>query len=399
MSRWTTPRDLLAQVEKHWRRGALLRAQLDSTALYPLTLRLKGPTARELTDDFAAVADWVNSLREGSKENRGHGYTLHWQRRQHRVYGANELPDSASIDSHADALSLLGKERQAEQFSALVNEILSRFPMLEDWIARRPLQLLEYRQDWPRLLAVLAALESQPRPGCYLRELDIPGVHSKFIETHRGLLSELLDAVLPDYAVDTTGRGARGFNQRYGLRDKPARVRFRFLDPSLAMSGIRDMEIPVADFASLAPQIDLVFVTENEINGLSFPDYPGALVIFGLGYGVKTLVDIPWLHASPLWYWGDIDTHGFAILNRLRNHLPQARSLMMDHATFEAHRALWGKEDVHKRIISELPNLTVTEQGLYLSLCENSLGNNLRLEQEHVRQTWLTENLEKLKNL
>lgn len=420
MSGWTTPQDLHAQVEKHWRRGELLRAQLDSirldseqidstsidttpidsTAFYPLTLRLKGPTARELTDDFSAVADWVRSLREGSKESRGHGYTLHWQRRQHRVHGANELPDGASIDSQSDALSLIGKERQAKQFSALAREILSRFPLLlKAWIEKRPLQLLEYRQDWPRILAVLEAFESHPRPECYLRELDIPGVHSKFIETHRGLLSELLDAVLPEHAIDATGRGARGFNQRYGLRDKPARVRFRFLDPSLAMSGIRDMEIPVADFARLRPRVDRVFVTENEINGLSFPDYPGALVIFGLGYGVRTLVDIPWLHTSSLWYWGDIDTHGFAILHRLRNHLPAARSLLMDHATLEAHRSLWGTEDVHKRILTDLSNLTSAEQGLYRTLCENSLGNNLRLEQEHVRQAWLAENLEKLNDL
>lgn len=29
------------------------------------------------------------------------------------------------------------------------------------------------------------------------------------------------------------------------LRDKPARVRFRFLDPSLAICGIRDLESPL----------------------------------------------------------------------------------------------------------------------------------------------------------
>jgi hypothetical protein len=40
-------------------------------------------------------------------------------------------------------------------------------------------------------------------------------------------------------------------------------------------------------------------------------------------------------------YWGDIDTHGFAILDRLRTGMPHMRSLMMDQATLQAHRSLW----------------------------------------------------------
>lgn len=393
MSRWTMPEDLRTQVDRFWQRGDLLRAQLADNTLYPLALRLKRPSASDLTDDFAAVADWVSKLREGSKEHRGHGYTLHWQRRQHRVHGANELPHGASVDGQADALALIRKERQAAHFAALADETLSHFPSLEPWILKRPLQLLAYRDDWPRVLAVLEAFAARPLPGCYLRELDIPGVHSKFIETHRGLLSELLDAVLPGHTIDGTARGARGFNRRYGLRDKPTRVRFRFLDSALAIAGVRDLEMPVEDFARLAPPVDRVFVTENEINGLSFPDFPGALVIFGLGYGVQTLAEIPWLRDRPLWYWGDIDTHGFAILHRLRSHLPAARSLLMDQATLETHRSLWGTEEAARRIVTGLENLSEDEQMLYRILCDNSLGSNLRLEQEHVRQAWLKDHL------
>lgn len=396
MSRWTTPKDLRNQVERYWQRGDLLRAQLQDNPGYPMTLRLRKPTARELTDDFAAVADWVGELREASKECRGTGYTLHWRQRQHRVHGVNDLPDSAYVENHADALMLIGKQHQARQFSELASETLSRFPALADWVEKRPLRLLEHRGDWPRILAVLAAFQSHPLPGCYLRELDIPGVHSKFIETHRGLIAEMLDELLPDDVIDTSARGARGFNRRYGLRDKPTRLRFRFLDPSLSLAGIRDLEIPVDDFARLAPQVRRVFVTENDINGLSFPDFPEALVIFGLGYGVDTLSDIHWLRSTAVWYWGDIDTHGFAILHRLRKHLPAVGSLLMDRATLEAHRSLWGKEDARRRTVSDLSNLTAPEQTLYRQLCDDSLASNLRLEQEHVRQAWVKAQLDGL---
>jgi hypothetical protein len=33
-------------------------------------------------------------------------------------------------------------------------------------------------------------------------------------------------------------------------------------------------------------------------------------------------------------YWGDLDTHGFAILDELRAHCPHAESLLMNRATF-----------------------------------------------------------------
>jgi hypothetical protein len=47
-------------------------------------------------------------------------------------------------------------------------------------------------------------------------------------------------------------------------------------------------------------------------------------------YAIDRLGSLPWLREKPLYYWGDIDTHGFAILSRLRRHWEHARSLLMD---------------------------------------------------------------------
>ncbi|WP_242467204.1 DUF2220 domain-containing protein [Ectothiorhodospira shaposhnikovii] len=127
-----------------------------------------------------------------------------------------------------------------------------------------------------------------------------------------------------------------------------------------------------------------VFITENEINGLAFPDTPGSLVIFGLGYGLERLADIPWLTEVEIHYWGDIDTHGFAILDRLRARLPHTRSLLMDRATLEAHRDLWGQEHPQQRFTGTLTRLTPPEQSLFEDLRENRLGECVRLEQERI---------------
>jgi hypothetical protein len=55
-------------------------------------------------------------------------------------------------------------------------------------------------------------------------------------------------------------------------------------------------------------------------------------------------------------YWGDLDTHGFAILNQLCAWLPQTRSLLTDRDTPMAHRIRWVAEA--SPAVSQLNRLT-----------------------------------------
>ena len=84
------------------------------------------------------------------------------------------------------------------------------------------------------------------------------------------------------------------------------------------------------------------------------------------------------------------------LLDRLRAHLPQAHSLLMDRATLLEHQSLWGQEPADKRCNANLNRLTEAEQALYRELREDHLGERLRLEQEHVRFGWLQQALQGL---
>lgn len=388
---WTTSADLRAQVQRLWDQGVLLRAQLVGEPLFPLPLRLKRPDSKALAERFDEVRQWIRQLQEGE----GH-YRLDWLEINHRQLGRNQVPGGAHLDSLDAALALLGKAREAERFAALSRLTLAGFPELHDWLTRHPLRALEQAAHWGKVLAVLEWFRAHPHSGLYLRQLDIAGVDSKFIEQRRGLLGELLDLVLPAEALDAEVRGVRGFARRYGLRDKPPLVRLRILDPALAISGLSDLSAPVEQIARLKLDLARVFITENETNALAFPAQPRALVILGQGYALERLGEIPWLHDQPLHYWGDIDTHGLAILDRLRAHLPQARSLLMDRTTLLEHQSLWGQEPADKRCNANLNRLTEAEQALYRELREDHLGERLRLEQEHVRFGWLQQALQGL---
>ncbi len=385
MNEWGSHEHVTARLQRLWIGGRLLADRLEtSSALFPLRIPLKHPTASELNTQFDAARDWIAALRESSAR---HGYELEWKTIRHRQLGENRLPVAALIETPEIALAMLRKQAEAKRFDAIAGSIRERFPELLDWLSRKPLKALEHADDWPRLLAILDWLRAHPQPGCYLRQIDLPGVHTKFIETRRGLLGELLDRVLPEDAIDHDATGARQFERRYGFRAKPALIRFRLLDPGQHIGGLKDLSIPLADFQKLDPPVRRIFITENEINGLAFPALPDSLVIFGLGYGVDALQAVPWLADREIHYWGDLDTHGFAILDRLRGYYPRVRSLLMDEATLLHHRSLWGREPTPIR--RKLPRLSDAEQRIYGLLRDNHLGEQIRLEQERIAYSWL----------
>lgn len=103
---------------------------------------------------------------------------------------------------------------------------------------------------------------------------------------------------------------------------------------------------------------------------------------------------MPWLAGAEVIYWGDIDTHGFDILNRLRARVPGVRAMLMDHGTLLARRDHWATEPAPAR--RPLAHLTESEQSLYQDLIDDVYGIGARLEQERLRVSRLHEALEQL---
>lgn len=437
---WTSPADLKAQVRKLWDKGSLLAACADAhttasqaaassavvtdtdtpchlvgggaNSLFPLRLRLVTPRSTELADRFEAVRQWATALRQGCQPCR-----LQERELRHRVVGSHSLPEAAWLDSLADAAAFIGKTTDLRRFQSVLRTTEAQQNRLLPWLKKRPLVALALVDVWPQLLAVVAWLQAHPRPGVYLRQVDVAGVDSKFLEAHRGVLTELLDLCLPAEHIHANATGISQFGRRYGFQDKPLRVRFRWFgdveqgphgngacpersDASGAAvsnhwGGVNlvtelanaDLTVTQTAFERLNLPVQRVFITENEVNFLAFPPMPSSLVVFGAGYGFDALAAVRWLQGCALYHWGDIDTHGFAILDQLRAHLPHAQSLLMDEATFMAHQAHWGCEP--QPVGRELPRLNLAETALYCALRSNQWGNGLRLEQEHIGFAWV----------
>ncbi|MGO4583202.1 Wadjet anti-phage system protein JetD domain-containing protein [Arthrobacter sp. 2RAF6] len=403
---WTTLAGLRSLSAAAWERGQLLREALEPTEAYPRRRALKRPSAAELRDDYAAAREWATELFASVG-----AYTVETVDVGRTTIGSNQLPAVAVFARVEDEVAFVGKTRELGRFRSLAEGLTRLDPALSAWAMKRPLQLLSLGDAALTAARVALWLRVNPGPGIYLRQLSLPGVHTKFIETHRRIIDEMLAVLqnrppeddLPgqDSALDKeesvlespiARTPAARFAGRHGFLHPPELVRFRVLDPAIPLLGdARDVMVTAEAFSTLRLPITSVLVTENLVNFLALPHRPRSLALFGAGYGFSALRDAEWLRDCEVFYWGDLDTHGFRILDQLRSVHPHVSSVLMDEATLLAHREAWSVEVSPSR--AQLTRLTAEEAEVYESLGNNRYGNGVRLEQELIRWDWALERI------
>jgi hypothetical protein len=374
MTDWSTPTSIRAKLRRRWDSGVTLSERARGDTFVPIDLPIRGPTASELGARYADVAAWARTW-----ANLPAGCSVTTKVIGSRRTGANEIPDRIHIETFDALTGFLGTSDQAQRHAQILDLAKDVAPQLHSWVVDRPMRALAHEDAFERLLGCVRWLADNADRDRYLRQVDVPGIDTKFIERHHAILSELVDLV-----IDPAEPNAHGFAARYGFRDKPQRVRVRVLDSACSPlpTGITDVELLTGELAAHPFDVERVFLVENEVTCLAFPAVPWSLLIFGGGYAVSRVARLDWLRRVPLYYWGDIDTHGFRILDLLRSRFPDVRSMLMDRATLLAHEAHWDREPSQVNV--HLPHLTAAEAALYRDLVEDVFGPAVRLEQERI---------------
>ena len=377
---WTEPADILATLRRRWGTGKYLRAYARGERWEPVSIPIKGPTSNELLDRFDDVRRWAGGF---SQDALGVGLAIEHRTVRGRSLGVSRVPARAVVQTFEELCCVLGTVDDIQTVDELLAMTGQRFPTLLPWMADHPMTVLEHRDVWTEVLATIEWVVSNDPRGTYVRHLDVEGVDTKFVERHRRLLSDLLTITLPADRVDSSA-GAGDFARRFGFLAKPAYTRFRILDPSVSSfpPGVTELTLRTDELARADLSASIVFIVENETSYLAFPAVPRSIVIFGSGFASGGLGGLPWLAQKEVVYWGDIDTHGFDILSRLRTHLPEVNSILMDRATLLAHRPHWTTEP--NPTARQLEHLAPAEQSVYEDLIEDRFGMAVRLEQERV---------------
>lgn len=372
-------------MRRRWDDGTLLRALAGTVAFEGIEVPLRGPRPSQIGEDVAAVQEWVARLDEGRAGDRR--YALQWREIGGRSIGRNRLPARAVVSDLDQAWALLGLRSAAADFEQILRWA-SGHPAVRAWVCAHPLRALELRDEMPVLVAAYEWLDGHRGSQLYLRQISAPGVDTKFAEQHRGVLATMLGVPA----------APRAFLDGLGLRAKPEFVRLR---PGSALrhsqrfgaaaAGLSELAVRADEAATVDVEPRRALVVENEVSYLSVDVPHDGLVIWGKGFDVDRVGRLPWLAGVAVRYWGDIDTHGFAILDRLRSWLPGTQSVLMDRDTLLRHRDRWGREE--RPAHSSLTRLTPGERDLYDDLVSDRLGDRVRLEQERIDWTWARERL------
>lgn len=317
----------------------------------------------------------LTDLMAYSKEKKGYGYSLIYQKVRTRTHGEQDIPVSICFETEQDYLRFIGKKQTTAYFRKDLEMILSIFPELKEWISRNPCKMIDNHEVWDDLLKVCGYFKRNPAPHLYIRELPIK-VHTKFIEQNKTVIRELLDIIIAEHINAEEKLFERRFNLRY---DEPL-VRFRILDNSICQQrfdGVEDLSIPINQFQLLNLPIRTVYIVENKMNMLTFPYKENSIVVWGHGFGVDVMRDVEWMKTKKIYYWGDLDAHGFQILSEIRTHFYQVESFLMDRDTFDSF--FEGDKGTETNVEKELC-LTSEEKEMFKYV----KMNNYRLEQEKI---------------
>ena len=420
-----------------------LHSIIDEKDFFPLLI----PSAKgSVKDSFAERKVEAENLYKNSKNAKGRGYTVETKTIKTHKQGMQTIIEKIYFETEIDFIRFIGKEKETENFKKHLSIVKSRFLNLNaedvqnDWLKKHLRSLIAEAEDdyWQNIFLCAIWFLNNPHCNVYLREIPVP-VHTKFIEQNTSLIFSVYTALNKNKGIDKVNTPdasvgvccshkvvAVGFNtlcydaerrgikpsarissnadiyKRWGVRTAEPFIRFRSLDKDIHLKILNEeftsyeIQTPLSAFAKINfNSIEYIFIVENLMVYLTFPAFNKTLCIFGSGFAAVNLKECKTLNEKKLYYFGDMDEHGFEILSNVRSIFPNIQSFCMDQKTYETFSIFAVKgENSHSKI--EDLNLSEDELHLFKFLRENkTIG---RLEQEKISQAFIKSRIEKIFN-
>lgn len=378
-----TPKEIQEQCLKWWKE--VLLSSIDSVVYFPKDIcRIGKVSSKDVLNKLSDYKHSIELLASNSKSIKKIGYSLIFEDRQFDKIGKQPVPEKIIIDSIEDYLRVTGKEKEYQTFLKNYSLIQNDLPLLSEWIKTNPTKLIEH-DTWLDTLKVCRYFLAAPKPDLYIRQLPIE-IHTKYIWDNKVIVQSLLEFLIPDHI----NKDEQKFELRFNLKYSEHLIRIRFLDKTLSpLDNATDISLTVSEFKHFHSHCDNIFVAENLMNFLTLPYLTKTISIWsGGGFNVSHLKEIEWLKSKQFYYWGDIDAHGFQILNQFRTYFPNTISVMMDEETLSSFTSSSGQQATNQN----LQRLSENELKLYNHLRQN----NIRLEQEKITQTFAEERIKTL---
>lgn len=367
-------KNILNRCERIYKRGDIFISFILEQNYFPFYIKLKKLKQSDIQKNYSGVRNSIKTL-----ENKS--FILEYQDINFKSLGVQHIPIKICFNNLDDFFKIVNKEDEYKEFLFLYNKIIHRFSSLKDLFIKKPFLILDYKNIWEEILTVIEFLLKNQNLNIYIREISIKDIDTKFIEKYKKIIDILYSNIKNELPLTSLSNFA--FEKRYNLKYIEPQIRFRILDENLYIQNLSDITLTLSEFKNLNLKCEKIYIVENKITTLSFPNIKKSIVIFGQGYGVSVLKDIDWFLDKEIFYWGDIDLDGFAILSQARGYYNNINSICMNLETVEKFLS-YKIESNSRTQEKELINLNSIEILVYERLVNNYYGNNFRLEQEKI---------------
>lgn len=345
--------------------------------VFPHAFALGRPTAADLRANYSAfharTVEWQDWARSA-------GVDLDYTNRDAQGGTRQSVPTHARVESidHAAAIVGAGWTERIERGRKRLEILRDRYPLTGD--LGRVIRLVDTYStvDFDLLLIVADwYLEDPSRVdlGITPRQVPIPGVHAKWLQTHRAGVQSL------------TGLDDLGL-----LPPHSPRIHFTYLDPNHRATGARihdSATVGDAFVPAYAPEV--VVISENKDTAIHFPALVNGISVEGVGKGGRTLASFPWIRNAPIVvYWGDIDRDGYEILDGYRIDFDRdIDSILMSLAAYETYEEFGTNLDQYGRPLATgdpkpVGSLRADERDTYMRLLGAKHVGHRRVEQERI---------------
>lgn len=324
------PSDVIRKLRaREWDNKGNWRARLKGERTLPLQLRLQAPTGPQAAGDMARFQAFVHQWRLYP-----HQSVLKWSTVTIRGFGEQNLPTSLQVPSLSVLASILGEDVAAfhEEWGRRELRLTGISSALQPAAADVCFDLMALSAaDFDVLCQLMPQLSKGMGRGGYIRALALQGVGTKFIESNVALIERLVDAL-----------HALGDCDLYGwlavVRKPTGTIAVRGMSESIRqqLGSLRTVWVDGRELMDLQVAASHLLVIENEQPAYVALNMPGTIIVAGCGYDLGWL-RAPWVSCLTIGYWGDLDSHGFDMLELAREYQPLIQSVMMDRETLEAH--------------------------------------------------------------
>lgn len=345
-------------------------------------------------DDLVQRAKELSEIHQNSKNNGKQSYKYETDSVSTRS-GKQTVITKIFFEAKDDYISFINKKKDfdlLEKVCQILLNYLDTFFSESDikfWVVKNHEKVISTKIEenidsyWKNICLCANWFYHNPNSNLYLRTIPLQ-VHSKFIENNQSLIHSLCSK------EKITKENS--FTKQHGIKDKPNFIRFRFLERKKITDGFipNEMYLSSEDFkkifsAKFMESIENVFIIENEMVYLTFPNVQNSMCIWGHGFSAGEFKNFEWLKNYKLFYFGDLDEHGYQILSIFRNYFPNTRSFCMDMDTLKEFDGFRVKGESLKGSIPS--NLTTEELEVFTEL--KSDKNYSRLEQERIYHQWV----------